>query len=505
MLNARLVTTLVLLLFVTAMVVSLVMIWVPPSDSRLAIDSYSGRTVGNRALYELLDALRIPVSRNESTPQALYGKRARVLMVQPDLIRVETEKAYLEKLARWVHSGGQLVVVSDTLDKLRDRSDPCGCPSRIERFMGKDRFLARLGITRLAVARSLNDEPDPEAGEKKAGNENQESFEEGEPEEGEAGGEERLERESEEDAEPSVVADSVPSERQSPIAPLPAARRFLKRSLTSFQFPAAEYDTRATGTMHELAQRVRTLYLPETPSFFRGESVSRAVGAFEVNLGGDTWRPIALGFRHGGGEVTLASELSLFSNVGLGKADNAVLAYHLAAGRGDREVVVDEYYHGFVSRGNWIRLLGYPTYAVIALCILMASVLWAWRHGVRFGPPAPGKPPSRRSILEYVDAMARLFQRGRKYHFVLHTCREGLIADLTGELFFAPGAPEPAVLSRLAQLDAERASRVRKVLKAVDQRLASRGKISRMALVKLQEKLDSCRKTNDRNSRGARR
>ncbi len=522
MLNARLVIGFVLLLFVVSLAVSLVMFWVPPSDSRLAIDSYSGRSVGNRGLYELLEELRVPVSRSDSTPPALFRRRTRVLMLQPDLLRVETEKAYLEQLSRWVRDGGQLVVVTDTLDKLANRSASDGRRCGVDELIGEDRFWDRLGLAGLTVVRDPGEESEADEGE--AGEEavadacedgesprcKPEGEEQGfavderpgdsaEPQAG-AGSDEETEPEAEADdaASASAAGANLPDRKRRQYR-FDQTMRIFRRHLDSFQFPETEYRTRASGTLSELAGKARSLYLPVTPSLLGGEPLSRARGSFEIELDDGSWQPIALELRHGGGTVTVASELSLFSNVGLGEADNAVLAYHLAAGSGDRQVVVDEYYHGLVSRGSWIRLLAYPTYAIIAVCILMASLLWAWRYGVRFGPPAPEPASSRRSITEYIDAMARLFQRGRKHLFALHTCREGLLGELIDEMHFTRGTPESNVLTRLEQLDAERAGRVRRVLQAVDQRLADRRAVSPSALVQLQEKMDSCRNTKDRN------
>ena len=72
MFNARFVTIALLTLVLISMISTIIVAWLPPSNERLATDSYSTRTIGHRALFELLQRLEVPVQRNVNTPEHLF-------------------------------------------------------------------------------------------------------------------------------------------------------------------------------------------------------------------------------------------------------------------------------------------------------------------------------------------------------------------------------------------------------------------------------------------------
>jgi hypothetical protein len=439
MLSPRLVVSAMLFLVIGGVIAGVVMTWLPPSPKRLAFDSYSGRKIGHRALFELLEALDIKVSRNLSTPAELLKGQNRVLMIKPEIRNLEIERAYLEQLGRWLKAGGELVLVSDFLDftspSLRD--DKHIDHERVSSDSGQLHKI--LGINELSVV-NRQDTKDKD-----------------------------------------TVRDKNPS----------------------LDVPRTRYSVRMTGSLSTLQRDVKALYLPKpTPCYFSGKAISSADGVLEVATDSKSWRPIVLKFNLGKGKVILISDPFTFTNIDIDKEDNAVLAYHLAVGSGDREVVFDEYYHGALTRGNWMALLGIPTYGFIGVCVLLASLLWAWFVGVRFGPPVSRPEPSRRSILEYIDAMARLFQRGRKHHFILSTCREGFISDLQNELHYPPGTAEEVVFDRLAQIDPVRLKRIQDAFSVINRHISNPRRISLNRLTQLQEILDKCRnRTQTPNSR----
>jgi hypothetical protein len=203
--------------------------------------------------------------------------------------------------------------------------------------------------------------------------------------------------------------------------------------------------------------------------------------------------PIALAFKQGLGRVVLVSEPTLFNNIGLGEADNAVLACRLALGAGERPIVFDEYYHGALSGLGASALVGVFPYGAVAAFVLLATIIWAWSNGVRFGPPLDAPAESRRNILEYVDAMARLFQRGAKRAFVLRTNREGLLEELRRELHLASGSPSDIVRRRLLHADEARGRRLDEVLNEVDRVLVAGQPVSETELHHFQERLETCR------------
>jgi len=99
----------------------------------------------------------------------------------------------------------------------------------------------------------------------------------------------------------------------------------------------------------------------------------------------------------------------------------------------------------------------------------------------------------RRNVLEYVDAMARLFRHGRQYAFVLSTCRAGVLDAIREDLGLQHGTAEAVVLKHLAQRDPERARQLEASLTAVRQAFANQDTLTADELVRLQERMDVCR------------
>ena len=116
----------------------------------------------------------------------------------------------------------------------------------------------------------------------------------------------------------------------------------------------------------------------------------------------------------GNGRVICLSDPNLLSNQSLRDGDHARLALNLLlAHRGDGSLLIDEYHHGYGRVTSVLEHLVNSRALVPALQgILLLFVLWAAR-GRRFGLPRPIIQEKRRSSLEYVKAMAQLFQRGR--------------------------------------------------------------------------------------------
>jgi hypothetical protein len=162
----------------------------------------------------------------------------------------------------------------------------------------------------------------------------------------------------------------------------------------------------------------------------------------------------------GRGQVIVVGEPGVFQNEFLARDDNAVLAAHLFH-YPERPVLFDEFYHGLTVRGNPVWLLGRYPYGLLAALVLLASALWAWRAGARLGPPLPERSASRRSVGEYVEAMARLFHRTGDRLFVLREFRDGALWALRRRLHLGPKQEHAAELVRaLARKDPAAAQRL---------------------------------------------
>jgi hypothetical protein len=116
----------------------------------------------------------------------------------------------------------------------------------------------------------------------------------------------------------------------------------------------------------------------------------------------------------GEGRVIGLSDPSLFSNGSLRDGDHARLVLNLLlTHRGNGELLIDEYHHGY-GRATSVLTHLFSSRALTPLLqgILILLVLWASK-GRRFGPPRPLLQEERSSSLEYVRAMAQLYQRAK--------------------------------------------------------------------------------------------
>ncbi len=137
---------------------------------------------------------------------------------------------------------------------------------------------------------------------------------------------------------------------------------------------------------------------------------------------GDKWGGLIGVVEKGRGRVIVLSDPSLLSNLKLREADHARLALdlllsHLEKGR----FLVDEYHHGYGRATSVIRhVLNSGTLGLLFQGGIILLLLWA-AAARRFGRPRPlpsGKP---RSSIEYVEAMANLFQRVKASRLALET------------------------------------------------------------------------------------
>jgi len=140
-------------------------------------------------------------------------------------------------------------------------------------------------------------------------------------------------------------------------------------------------------------------------------SSSRPQGIVHVRSGGGG---LLMVLDEGEGRVIGLSDPSLFSNGSLRDGDHARLALNLLlAHRGNGELLIDEYHHGYGRATSVLEHL-LSSRALIPLLqgILILFVLWASK-GRRFGPPRPLLQEERSSSLEHMRAMAQLYQRAK--------------------------------------------------------------------------------------------
>lgn len=449
--NARNVTIFVVVTMTVGVVWSLIAQWIPPSPRQVAFDSYSGTVIGFRGIYDLLEELGPRVERNLQPPPAWLDGQHRVLLLQPSMLALELEKEYLGHIQAWVRAGGELVIVSEDIgpDAI-ENSFPLLSDARKSRyleFFGDERLLAGFGIDELEVA-------------------------------------------GREDDVNVFDADSVD------------VRHIVTNLYADYRRLGQSYAVTSSGTLAAIGNVAPTVELPgDSLRYFTGKSIEKASGSVFVTRNHGEAKAIALEFAVGAGHVTLVAEPALFTNASLQHDRNAVAAYHLAAGSRGLPVLIDEYYHGSLAGRNALQVLTMYPFPVIALCVLAALGLWAWSNVVRFGPAEQAAGVNRRSILEYVDAMARLYRRGKKEAFVLKTLRDGTLDRLRQDLGMPAGIPEAPLIQRLERRDPESALELLDLLERIDAALdldSADRQITKQRLLELEGMLETCRWKNSR-------
>ncbi len=458
MLNPKVWAPLLAGIFLVYQIYATATLHMPPPPSSPGYHSYSGRVMGHRAIAELSAALGLPVQRHRAPLLEFFERepsRYRLLMIQPDMRKLSIKDNTLAKLGAWIRRGGECVLVSAAVTpeeavRRMAYADPYADPEEIEADLrenfsseewevafGTD-LLDVLGLEDLSVAF-------PEPGEADADRPEDEAW-------------------------------------------------ILRRRELNYERAEVQLAADATGSLQHVATAPLTLGLPaQAPRGFRGASAEQARGQLTVTASEAGPVPIALEFGLEKGSITFVSEPALFQNAGISQNDNAIAAFRLAAGSGNRTLVIDEYLHGLFPEGDPRALFSAYPFGVILLFMLGAAGTWAWSQGIRFGPPLADPPPPRRSIIEYVEAMARLFRRSRKRRIVLQTLRDGLLADLRSALHMPHGAPVENIAAKLAYAQPAAAERLTQALNNTDAALQTGGAISEKTLLQLEKELDSCR------------
>jgi Domain of unknown function (DUF4350) len=117
----------------------------------------------------------------------------------------------------------------------------------------------------------------------------------------------------------------------------------------------------------------------------------------------------------GEGRIVYISDPYLFSNAGIGLADNVQLAVNTVAVK-DRVIAFDEYHQGYgKDRNRFLQFFeGTPVIAIFLQAIVLVGFIFLSKSR-RFARPVPEPEPDRLSKLEYVSAMAELQQRSRAF------------------------------------------------------------------------------------------
>ena len=400
MLSARTVIIIVVLLVVVSVVGTVVSMLGTPDSNGLAADTYGTRAHGYRAIFEILQALNVTDERALKPPGAALDPSATLVLWAPQEELVSDEPVYLQQVASWVRGGGRVVVgigkPVSRASKLR-RSDN----GRKETSAAEE-----LGIVGVRTYRV--DLPGAAAA---TGNSPAQS----------GGGNQTAPAETDSDAEGTTSDDFAD---------------FLIPQL----FVPHRVAAQGEGSLAAALPSAAHLDLPER---FQALDIGDSEPTGRIMVDGETPLVLAAQYQLGAGEVILVSEPRIFDNRLISHFDNSVLAVRLFAGSGG-PVVWDEFYHGLTIRGSILFLLTRGAYALITVMVSIVLAAWLWRQWRFLGPPRVVLPPSRRTVREYVEAMARFFRRGaQSRRFMLVEVRRGVLWTLRHRIGVRPGFGPP--------------------------------------------------------------
>ena len=130
----------------------------------------------------------------------------------------------------------------------------------------------------------------------------------------------------------------------------------------------------------------------------------------------------------------------------------------------------------------------------MVLALLAVAGVWSWREAVFLGPPLAESIPSRRSIGEYVVAMAMFLNRGQATRpFVLREVRSGVLHSVRRELGLPPGREDVEELAAvLLRRDPQRAMKLIDAVRQIDQALSQNIIVRESDAIRLLQGISSC-------------
>lgn len=167
-----------------------------------------------------------------------------------------------------------------------------------------------------------------------------------------------------------------------------------------------------------------------------------------------SWGGLLLAIEKGKGRVIALADPDLLCNESLRDGDHGRLALNILLSHlGNGTLLIDEYHHGY---GRAISVMQHfvRSRALVPTLqgILFLLVLWAAK-GRRFGPTRPVIQEQRRSSLEYVRAMAHLYQRARARALAFEVLIRWIEDQAKKILVFKDGDLQSKLLAARRRLD----------------------------------------------------
>jgi len=437
MLTGRSVIIIVSVVAALSLVFSVLSLVGPQDRDGLGADTYGTRPQGFRAIFEILEELQIPVDRTAMPPTQSLAKPVTLVIWGPDAGLISFEPTYISRLGEWVRAGGRVVFAPSSLEEM-------------------DKMLRRARVTgdkittaaeALGIAELATQIVDMTGGKS---------------------------------------ADEVDVGYGQQMASK-AWEAMITRAKSSLTVPAE-----ATGDFAPLAEQVKQLQVPTKLQTLRLGSLEPS-GQVTVKSGDEKTQIVAARFLLEKGEIIAVSDPELFNNLLIARADNAILAVNVLA-TGERTVMWDEFYHGLTIRGQPLYLLTRGAYALFALLAFAATAAWVWRSAIFLGPPLAPPTALRRTLAEYVDAMARFLNRGAaSRRFLLAEMRDGVMWKVRRTLGLPLGDDSAEmVAAALARRDVAAARRLQIAVDDADSVLASNARLNDRRTLEVLKGLNDC-------------
>ncbi|MFO0948299.1 MAG: DUF4350 domain-containing protein [Planctomycetota bacterium] len=458
------------------------------------LDSHGVRAYGQRGLYETFERLGVPVQRITANPEPFLQDKGTIAYLGPLNPLLENEPGYLERVAAWVKEGGRVLISPRRLSWMEENGStkPRGSKKRKRFNLWTTLGLPDLVLKSITLGPPSKTYPDFPTIDPLI--EDLDYREDPLPDRLQGTFKQRIPETTRVLLEGS--GDLIAAAKAAPKLRIP------QESLRTFLHGADE----ATGTLFFRASasmnhakpegETETTTKEEEHESSAEEEKPKLIGKVNESKGEEEEvreLVVAARFPVGKGEVIVVSEPRLVQNWFLSNDDNAVLFYSLMVKPGE-PVVFDEFYHGLTIRGNPLWLAAKFPYSLLIVAVLLATGLWIWRDVRALGPPVPLVESSRRSLSEYIDAMARFLLRGRKVnHFILEEIRDGVLWKLRGELgMSAAGGSVESITAGLAKKDPVRASKFNESIQTLEAMIAARKRPTNEETVTAIQRITEC-------------
>jgi len=209
---------------------------------------------------------------------------------------------------------------------------------------------------------------------------------------------------------------------------------------------------------------------------------------------------LGLAMALGQGRIDVLGDANVLSNAYIGKADNALLAAAILLPDAPAQMAFDEYHHG-LAEADRLGRVGQARRAVDAAtwALMAALALYVGTGMLRMGRARAFQPQRRRTVGEYVRAVAWLYQRADMSKAALEMLGRGVRRAWSSRLGVPPNAPAEVFAEAARRRGLAIAQKLENTLKALQASLEA-PRLSREQILKLGANLTALRR--EKSTRG---